>query len=105
MIVTDITKFDQYRFGLLVGKIKNVKSEFDEILADSSQYLKGYRYKDDQRIARIVVGNIFAECGFNEEKAAAKFLALNSIEIMPYIKKAVLDAASSDYHYTYEKQW
>ncbi len=105
MIVTDITKFDAYRFGLLVGKIKNVKADFDEILSDTSQYLKGYRYNDDNRIARIVVGNIFAEAGFNEEKAAAKFIALNSIEIMPYIKVAVLDAASADYHYTYEKQW
>ena len=105
MIMTDITKFDAYRLNLLIGKIKNTKSEFDSILEDTSQYLKGYRYKDDARIARIVLGNIYAEAGFSEEKAAAKFLALNSIEIMPYIKVAVLDAASADHWYTYEKQW
>ncbi len=105
MITTDTSKFDAYRLYLLVGKIKNTKGEFNAELEDTSQYYKGSRYNDDYRIARLILGNIFAEVGFNQEKASAKFLELNSIEIMPYIKKAVLDAASADYHYQYEKQW
>lgn len=105
MVVTDLSKFDAYRFSLLVAKIKNTKSSYDSELSDSSQYLKGYRYNDDQRIARNVVGNIFAQCSYDYEKANEKFLALNSTEIEPYIKEAVLDAAFGDHWYTYEKRW
>jgi hypothetical protein len=105
MIVTDISKFDAYRFNLLTHKIKNVKSDYDSDIADQSEYLKGSRYRDDDRIARMVVGYFFAEAGFDYEKANANFLALNSTEILPYIKKAIKESASADYHYTYEKQW
>lgn len=105
MTIVDTTKFDAYRFSLLVAKIKNVKADFDSILADNETYLKGYRYNDNDRIARMVVGDIYGELKFDLEAAKAKFLALNSEEIMPYIKKAVLDSASADHWYTYEKQW
>ena len=105
MILTDVTKFDAYRFTLLVAKINNIKSEFDLELADTETYLKGYRYNDNQRIARMVIGDIYAECEFNLEKANQKFLSLNSEETVPYIKKSILDSASADHWYTYEKQW
>jgi hypothetical protein len=105
MILTDLSKFDSYMFNLLVHKIKNTKSQYDADIAADDMSMKGYRYNDDQRIARIVIGNIYGECGFDYEKANAKFISLNSIEIEPYIKAAVLDSASADHWYTYEKQW
>jgi hypothetical protein len=105
MILTDLTKFDAYMFNLLLHKIKNTKSQYDADLALEDWALKGYRYNDDERIARMVVGNIFAQSNYDYEKANAKFISLNSIEIEPYIKAAVLDSASADYYYTYEKQW
>ncbi len=105
MIVTDISKFDASRLTLLVFKIKNTKAGYDSAISDTSEYLKGSRYNDDARIARMILGDIYGEMKFDVEKAAAKFLSLNSIEIEPYIKKAVLESASADYHYTYEKQW
>jgi 6-pyruvoyl-tetrahydropterin synthase len=105
MILTDLSKFDAYMFNLLVNKIKNTKSQYDADLANEEWALKGSRYNDNERIARMVVGNIYGECGFDYEKANAKFISLNSIEIEPYIKAAVLDSASADYYYTYEKQW
>lgn len=105
MILTDVTKFDTERFYLLTYKIKATKATYDSDIADQGEFLKGSRYNDDARIARMVVGDIYGECGFNQEKAAAKFLSLNSTEIEPYIKKAVMDSASADHWYTYEKQW
>lgn len=105
MILTDKSKFDAYAFNLLLHKIKNTKAQYDSDLAKEEWALKGYRYNDDERIARMVIGDIFGECGFDYEKANTKFISMNSIEIEPYIKKAVLDAASADYYYTYEKQY
>lgn len=103
MVLVNVQEFDQYRFSLLVAKIKNIKEQFD--VSDSSQYLKSSRYNDNERIARMVVGNIYAEMNYNLEAAKSKFLQLNSEEIVPYIKTAVLDSASADHWYTYEKQW
>jgi hypothetical protein len=105
MILTDISKFDQERLTLLTYKIKETKANYDAYLADTDSYLKGSRYNDDARIARMVVGNIYGECKFDHVEASKKFLSLNSIEIEPYIKAAVLDSASADHWYTYEKQW
>lgn len=103
MTIVDTTKFDSYHFSLLVAKIKNTKESYD--LSDSDTYLKGSRYNDNDRIARMVVGNIYAEVKMDLEVAKAKFLSLNSVDIEPYIKQAVLDSASADHWYTYEKQW
>ena len=105
MTVININDFDQYRFSLLVAKIKNVKAEYDVDLQDADTYSKGYRYNDNDRIARMVLGFLYAETFYNGVKANEKFLSLNSEEILPYIKKAVLDSASADHYYTYEKQW
>lgn len=105
MILTDLSKFDSYMFNLLVSKIKNTKSQYDSDLDKEESVLKGRRYSDDERIARMVVGNIYAECGFDYDKANKKLVSLSSVEIQPYIKAAILDSASADYYYTYEKQW
>ena len=104
MVIVDISKFDQYRLYLLENKIKLDKPQYDEQIY-KEHLLKGWRYHDDKRIAKIVIGNIFEESGYDYEKAAQKFLSLNSTEIEPYIKNAVLDSAHSDYWYTYEKVW
>ena len=105
MFITDISKFDTHRLTLLVFKIQNTKAQYDDAIANTNEFLKGSRYKDDSRIARMILGDIYAESGSDHVKANAKFLSLNSIEIEPYIKKAVMDSASADYYYTYEKQW
>ena len=105
MTLVNVKEFDTYRFSLLVAKIQNTKAQFDADLEDSQTYLKGYRYKDNERIARFILSKIYDETKWDIEAAKAKFLSLNSEEIMPYIKLGVLDAASADYHYTYEKQW
>lgn len=105
MVLTDLSKFDSYMFNLLLNKIKNTKSQYDADLAKEESVLKGRRYSDDERIARMVVGDIYAQCGFDYEKANEKFVSLNSNDIEPYIKAAILDSASADYYYTYEKQW
>lgn len=105
MTVVNINEFDSYRFSLLEAKIGQVKSSFDHLITNTYEYLKGSRYKDNNRIARFILGEIYTECGFDSKKANQKFLSLNSEEMMPYIQKGVLDAASADYYYTYEKQF
>jgi hypothetical protein len=105
MILTDKSKFDAYAFNLLLHKIKNTKSQYDADIAADDMSMKGNRYNDDERIARMVIGDIYGEVGYDYVKANAKFISLNSIEIEPYIKAAVLDSASADHWYTYEKQW
>ena len=105
MVLTDISKFDKERLQLLAYKIKETKHLYDANLADTNTFLKGSRYNDDQRIARMILGNIYNECKFDYVEAAKKFLSLSSTEIEPYIKAAVLDYASCDYYYTYEKVW
>lgn len=104
MFVIDISKFDAYRFNLLTNKVKNHKVDYDSDIADQGEFLKGYRYNDNDRIARMILGDIFFECQSDAICANAKFLSLNSTEILPYIKKAVMDSASADHYYTYEKQ-
>lgn len=104
MTPVDKNKFDAYMFTLLVAKIKNTKNDYDSLLMDG-EYLKGSRYNNDERIAMMVLGDIFTECKRDYFKANEKFVSLNSVEIEPYIKEAVLDSASCDYYYTYEKQW
>jgi hypothetical protein len=104
MVLVDINQFDQQRFYLLVNKVKLTKSNYDSLM-NEGEHLKSRRYNDDDRIARMIVGDIYAECKYDIEAAKKKFLALNSIEIEPYIKSAVLESASCDYYYTYEKDW
>lgn len=105
MVIVDKSKFDAERLYLLEHKIKNTKHLYDADLEKEDWALKGSRYNNDARIAMMVVGNIYAECEFDHEKANAKFLSLNSTEIEPYIKKAIIESASADYYYTYEKQY
>lgn len=105
MTVTNITQFDAYRLNLLVAKIKNVKADYDADIADQNEFMKGRRYNDDDRIARLILGYLYTETGSDHVRANAKFLSLDSIEILPYIKKAVLESAKGDYWYEYEKQY
>ena len=105
MFLTDITKFESYMFNLLLHKIKNTKNQYDSIISSDDASLKGSRYNDDQRIARMIVGDIFAESDYDYVVANARFISLNSVEIEPYIRKAVLESARADYHYTHEKQY
>ena len=104
MVLTDLTKFDKQRFDLLVYKIKDTKAKYDSEM-NSDEHLKGYRYNDNERIARMILGYFYAESQFNYDVANKKFLSLNSTEIETYIQKAVLESASADHWYTYEKQW
>ena len=91
--------------SLLTAKITNTKDQYDSHIASDNMMMKGSRYNDDARIARMVIGIFYAESGYDYEKANAKFISLNSVEMEPYIKRAVLESASSDYYYTNEKQW
>lgn len=104
MTITDLSKFDKQRFDLLVFKIKDTKASYDSEMK-SDEHLKGYRYNDNERIARMILGYFYSEAQCNYELANKNFLALNSTEIQSYIKKAVLESASADHWYTYEKQW
>ena len=61
MIVTDLSKFDSYMFNLLVHKVSTVKADYDADVDDRNQFLKGSRYNNDQRIARMVLGYFFAD--------------------------------------------
>lgn len=105
MIVVNKNEFDKQRFYLLTHKIKNIKSQYDSIIDADDMAVKGSRYKDDERIARMVVGIIYGECKFNLEEAKLRFLAMDSVEIESYIEEAVVESAQCDYHYTYEKEW
>jgi predicted MPP superfamily phosphohydrolase len=104
MTITDITKFDTYSFNLLVYKIKNTKSQYDVDFV-GGEHFKGFRYNDDERIARMVIGDIFAECQRDENRANSKFISLDSIQMEAYIKRAVLESASCDHYYTFEKMY
>lgn len=102
MTPVDLSKFDSARFYLLTFKVKDTKANYE---LNDFDHLRGSRYNDDNRIARMVLGEIFTECNGDYAEANKKFLSLNSEEIEPYIKNAVLDSASADYYYTYEKVW
>lgn len=105
MQITDITKFDAYQVSLLIKKIENVKPDFDDALDEVYDTIKGFRYGQNGRIARLILGQLFTECDFDCIKANAKFISLNSTEIIPYIKDAVIESARADYHYAYEKKY
>ena len=75
MVVVDKSHFDAYSFNLLFWKIKNTKSQYDTDL-EGSEAIKGVRYRDDDRIARMVLGYIFTECGFDPSYANKKFISL-----------------------------
>ncbi len=105
MIVVNKDKFDKQRFYLLTHKIKQIKSQYDSAIESDDMSMKGSRYNDDDRIARTVVGIIHAECDLNLDRSKLRFLAMDSVEIEPYIKQAVLESASADYYYTYEKEY
>lgn len=102
MVLVDVEQFDQQRFYLLTHKIKQIK---ESLIDFSAMKMKGRRYRDDERIARMVVGEIYRECDFDLEKAKVRFVAMSSAEIEPIIKFCANDAANADYWYTYEKQW
>ena len=104
MLCVSSKEFDQQRLYLVVGKIKETKPSYDGFL-ETNEHHKGRRYNDDERIGQVLLSFIFEECGFDLEKSRSRFLSLNSQEIEPYIKKAILESASADYYYTYEKDW
>jgi len=116
MILVNVEEFDKERLYLLTHKIKLNKEEYIEFTPEDRDWtgvdtdhtnmtMKGRRYNDDERIARMVVGEIYGKCNFNLEEAKKMFLALSSTEMEPIIKYCVNDAAESDYWYTYEKEW
>jgi hypothetical protein len=106
MIILDYSKFDEHKVYLLTHRIKNTK---EYIILDKDFMEKDYRYNDDSRIAKLVLGYIAEQTkdgyDFNLGKANDKFLSLSSIDIDPYIADAVKEAASCDYHYNREKVW
>lgn len=112
MVLVNVKEFDQHKFYLLTHKIKNTKFEvLDMPHKETQEYdhndwkMMGSRYRDDERIARMVIGDIYAANNMNLEKAKKAFLAMSSVEIEPYIKKAVNESASADYWYTFEKEY
>jgi hypothetical protein len=102
---TLLEKIDKHKFYLLVHKIKQTKPQFDDKIEDNLVAIKGWRYNDDERIARNVISQIYDECGGNIEQTNKTFLSLSSSEIEPYIEKAVVYSAVSDYWYEEEKEW
>ena len=105
MINVDHSKFNELNFKLLIQEIRNTKYRYDSDLSDESTYFKGSRYKDDERIARMILGFIYEECGYDALIANIKFVSMNLFEIETYIKKAVLESASCDYYYSFEKEY
>lgn len=113
MIVFDYSLFDPVKMCSLIHRIKNTKHLYDEDLnPDYSE--KGRRYHDDERVARMVCGYFLEEFSqpingtqgfFNVTKANEKLKSLDSHQIDPYIKRAVVESAESDYHYNNEKEW
>lgn len=101
-----IEDFDQYRVGLVLFKINEMK---DSLVSEETNHIdwiyKGIRFNDNKAILVRLLSKIHLEEKSDLEKTKAKFLSLNSEEIVPYIKWAVLDAASADYYYTFEKDW
>ena len=106
MVVISVTNFDQDKFYLLKHKIKETKSQYDSLLeAQPNEYLKGSRYEDNSRLANMVLGDLYQECDYSYPEANKLFLSLTSVEIEPYIRKAILESASADYYYKFEKNW
>ena len=105
MVVINLQNFDQDKFYLLKGRISQTKAEHLDLIKESDDMMCGSRYDNDARIAQMVLGYLYQEVDFNYEDANKLFLSLSSIETDPYIKKAVLESASADYYYAFEKRW
>ena len=109
MLIFDIAKFDEQRLYLLVARIKNTKKKYNTDNLDD-WYCEGSRYYDNERIVRMLCGYLVDETrnldGSTNYKAAnSKFISMDTSQIDPYIKKAVLESASADYYYKFEKDW
>jgi len=102
MIFIDNKRFDEHKQYLLAHKIKNCKDSID---IDPSINEKGRRYYDDKGLADIVLGYIYQECSRDYSIANVDFQSMNHDQIMPYIEKAVREAAALDYYYVNEKDW
>lgn len=101
MVITDLSQFDYQRQILVVHKIATTKEQFVE----QEDFYKGSRFNDNIRILRILLGIIFSEEGRDYVRANGKFVSMDSKQIMPYIKRAVVDSGRADYHYKFEKQY
>lgn len=105
-MAVNISEFDQYRVSLVLFKIEDIKNEILENETSHSDWLhKGSRFNDNKNILVRMLSKMLMLNGEDLEKTKAQFLSLNSVEIEPYIKDAILDAASADYYYNFEKDW
>lgn len=109
MVSVDITQFDQDKLTLLKGKIDFMKENIIE-LADGEvdhrlMIMRGSRFDNSERIARTVVGKLYAKCKFDIELAKKMFLEISSLDIEPFIIDSVKESASADYYYNYEKDY
>jgi len=101
-------KIDQQRYYLLQGRIGQIKDSI--VPEDTDWYLRGWRYNDNERIAYMIIGDIVKETKdqdghHNYEAANAKFISMDTHQIDVYIKKSVLESASADHWYAFEKEW
>lgn len=109
MIIVSKKEFDQHKLYLLIHKIKQTKDQYLDMGPDEDSPTEdlryGYRVKDDERIAKMVLGYIYRDSNYDIEKAKKAFLQISSIDIEKYIRDAVKDSASADHWYTYEKEY
>jgi len=98
----DIEKFDSHKRYLLLHRIKNNKAD---VVLNPAVHEKGYRYHNDEWLVRKVLRYIFLDQKENYDAANNLFLKVDVHEIDPVIKKAITDAADSDFYYTNEKEY
>lgn len=108
MVLVDYREFDSHKFYLLIHKIKQNKKHYSHLAPDQIEdhdkmLFHGPRYSDNERIARMVVGEIYKSNDFNIEKANKAFLAMNSVDMESIIIDCVNDSAAADYWNIYEK--
>ena len=106
MLVININKFNERTLSLLVDRIGQNK---DSITLEGDLYT-GRRYCDNERIARMICGYIVEETydqnrTINYEAANSKLVSMDTHQIDPYIEKAVIESASCDFYYMFEKDW
>ncbi len=107
MLFFDVKEFDEQRVYLVQGRIGNIK---ESVSLDQDWSYKGRRYKDNERIARLLLGYLIQETldqnGDRNYKAAnSKLLSLDTHKTDPYIIRAVKESAGADFYYKFEKEW
>lgn len=118
MLIHDNSIFDPIRDEgikrIILLKKYIGKTIGDDGFQNKGSLLKGYRWNDNDRIFYTAcgmaiqhvnkeAGNVYYEK--NEEGALEYMQSLNQQELDQYYINAMLDAASCDYYYTYEKDW